>query len=228
MVEIGAGLGALTAPLAERAGRVIALEIDRGICKVLEDVVAEYANVELRLLDAMDFDWSVLEAPVKVVGNLPYSISSPLLFTLLENMNSWSSATLMLQKELAERLNAAPGGRSYGRLSVLLQTMCAMRVNMVVGPDNFFPRPDVDSLVFTLTPLPAPLVPQAEHAWFNQVVKAAFSQRRKTLLNSLSASLSIPKEDLLSKMEQAGINPSCRAETLDISQLAILAKALKA
>ncbi len=227
VVEIGAGLGALTLPLATRAAKVVALEIDRGIFQALQGIVAPFPNVEAKLMDAMDFDWSALNVPVRVVGNLPYSISSPLLFSLLENMGAWKSATLMLQRELAARLNAAPDTKAYGRLSVLLQSMCVMRENMVVGPDNFFPRPGVDSLVFTLTPREAPVVPKAEQAWFGQVVKAAFAQRRKTLLNSLGSVLPISRELLTCKLESAGFNPSCRAETLGVERLAALARALQ-
>ena len=226
VVEIGAGLGALTTELAMRAHKVIALEIDRGIFQVLSNILAPFDNVQARLMDAMDFDWQALDEPVKVVGNLPYSISSPLLFSLLENLGAWSSATLMLQKELAQRLNARPDSKAYGRLSVLVQSMCAMRENMVVGPDNFFPRPTVDSLVFTLTPLSEPLVPPDQQLWFNQVVKAAFAQRRKTLLNTLSASLPLSREQIADKLTQAGFNPSSRAESFSIVQLAELARAL--
>ena len=230
VVEIGAGLGALTLPLAAVAGQVIALEIDRGIFKVLEKVLEDElsacSNVELRLMDALDFDWAQLPAPVKVVGNLPYAISSPLLFTLLQNMPAWQSSTLMLQKELAERLSTAPGSKTYGRLSVLVQSLCHVQEQMVVGPHNFFPSPAVDSLVFTLTPRQTPLVAAHEQVWFSQVVKAAFAQRRKTLLNSLGAGLSMARGSVLAGLEQAGLKPSLRAESLSIEQLASLARAL--
>ena len=227
VVEIGAGLGALTLPLAMAAGRVIALEIDRGIFQVLKKLLCACLNVEARLMDAMDFNWTQLPTPVKVVGNLPYALSSPLLFILLQNLAAWQSATLMLQKELAERLNATPGGKAYGRLSVLVQSLCHMEEKMVVGPHNFFPRPTVDSLIFTLTPRQTPLVPTHEQAWFNQVVKAAFAQRRKTLLNTLNAGLSISRERLLTSLKHAGLEPTLRAESLHIEQLAHLARILR-
>ena len=226
VVEIGSGLGALTMELAQVANRVIALEIDRGVFQVLRELLQGAGNVELRQMDAMDFQWQELARPVKVVGNLPYSISSPLIFSLLENLNTWQNATLMLQKELAERLNAQPGSKAYGRLSVMVQCLCHMHIDMLVGPDNFFPKPTVDSLVFTLTPRPVPLVPALELAYFNQVVKAAFAQRRKTLLNSLGSGLPLSKEQLLAAIERAGLNPSVRAEILSIEQLAQLSRAL--
>ena len=226
VVEIGAGLGALTWHLAKYAGKVIALEIDRGIHQVLQNELNSFANVEVRLADAMDFNWHEVSPPLKVVGNLPYAISSPLLFTLLENLDAWQSATLMLQKELAQRLSASEGSRQYGRLSVLLQSFCEIENKMIVGPDSFFPKPSVDSLVFTLTPRLTPLVPLVEYGWFNQVVKAAFANRRKTLLNSLSGSLPMEKVKVGQALEQAGIDPNSRAESLSISRLADMARQL--
>lgn len=227
VVEIGAGLGALTAALRPLAQKVIALEIDRGVFQVLQELFKDAGNVELCLMDAMDFAWQELDQPVKVVGNLPYSISSPLIFSLLENLPAWRSATLMLQKELAERLSARPGSKAYGRLSVMLQCLCSIEHKMVVGPDNFFPRPGVDSLVFSLTPRTIPLVPSDEQPWFKQVVKAAFSQRRKTLLNSLGAGLNLEREQIQAAIEQAGLQPGQRAETLSIENLAQLGRCLR-
>lgn len=145
MVEIGAGLGALTLPLAQSAAKVWAVEVDRGIHAALLEVLAEAGadNVEPLLADALNLDWPDLAAraggPVVVAGNLPYAISSPLLFTLLDNLACWKRATLMVQKELAERLLSAPGVKDWGRMSVLVQTWCAVRRGMEVGPGQFSP-----------------------------------------------------------------------------------------
>jgi 16S rRNA (adenine1518-N6/adenine1519-N6)-dimethyltransferase len=228
VVEIGAGLGALTVPLAQQAGQVTALEIDRGVYQVLEQILAAYGNAKAMLQDALTFSWKDLKRPVKIVANLPYALSSPLLLNLLENITCWQSATLMLQKDLALRLNARPGARSYSRLSVLVQSRCRIEEHFQVGPDNFFPRPAVDSLVFTLTPLASPLVPAGEYDWFNQVVRAAFANRRKTLLNSLSASLAADKDRLAPLLRENGFDLTCRGETLDIGSLRRLAQALRA
>ncbi|MBI5521419.1 MAG: ribosomal RNA small subunit methyltransferase A [Desulfarculus sp.] len=235
VLEIGAGLGALTCACAELAARVVALEVDRGLHAVLAGLLAErgIANVDLRLADALDLDWPAIAAeaggPLVVVGNLPYAISSPLLFNLLENRALWRSATLMVQREVATRLLAAPGGKDYGRLTVLMQTWLEARPGMVVGPEQFFPRPAVDSQVLHLKPLEAPLVPLAGPAaeeWFSRVVKAAFSQRRKTLANSLAGGLNRPREEAAQAIAAAGLDPGRRAETLQPQELGRVAAAL--
>lgn len=234
VLEIGAGLGALTCPCAELAKRVVALEVDRGLHAVLAGLLAErgISNVDLRLMDALDLDWPALAGeaggPLTVVGNLPYAISSPLLFNLLENRSLWRSATLMVQREVATRLLAAPGGKDYGRLTVLMQTWLEARPLMMVGPEQFFPRPTVDSQVLHLRPLAQPLVPlagPAEEEWFGQVVKAAFSQRRKTLANSLAGGLGLPRGEAARAIEAAGLDPGRRAETLSPQELGRVAAA---
>ncbi|MCF8034091.1 MAG: 16S rRNA (adenine(1518)-N(6)/adenine(1519)-N(6))-dimethyltransferase RsmA [Desulfarculaceae bacterium] len=234
VLEIGAGLGALTLPLAGLADRVIALEVDRGIFAALGEVLAEAgaSNVEPRLADALRLDWEALAAevggPLRIVGNLPYSISSPLLFDLLDHRALWRGATLMLQKELARRLCSGPGGKDWGRLSVLVQMWCQVRPGMEVGPGQFFPRPAVASSVVHLAPRPAPaaeLGPEGQ-ASLSRAVKAAFSQRRKTLANSLAGGLSLPREAALSLLATAGVEPTRRAETLSLAEFAALARAL--
>jgi 16S rRNA (adenine1518-N6/adenine1519-N6)-dimethyltransferase len=234
VVEIGPGLGALTLPLAERAGRVRAVELDRGVCRALEEIVAAAGadNVELVHGDALGLDWPALAAraggPVLVVGNLPYSVSSPLLFRLLAAPAAWRRATLMLQEEVAVRLAAGPGSRDYGRLSVLVQAWCSLAVGLAVGPGQFFPRPKVASRVVHLEPLARPLAPEAaeDPAWFARVVKAAFSQRRKTLANSLAAGLGRERAGVAAALEAAGVDPRARAESLAIPELGRAAGAL--
>lgn len=234
VVEIGGGLGALTLALAPLARRVLALEVDRGLFPLLSELVAQAgaANVEVRLQDALTCDWAAQAAaagrPLVVVGNLPYSISSPLIFALVENRRHWRAATLMLQREVAARLGARPGGKDYGRLAVLVQTWCAVRPGLTLGPEQFFPRPAVDSRVVHLAPLATPLTPWAgaDEARYAAVVKAAFSQRRKTLINSLCAGLGVDKEAVGAALERAGIAPGRRAETLTIPELGQVAQAL--
>ena len=235
VVEIGAGLGALTLAAAAQAGRVIALELDRGVHVALEGILASsgVSNVELRHANALDFDWQAMAqeagAPVSVLGNLPYNISSQLLFRLIEARGAWRRATLMVQKEVAVRLMAGPGSRDYGRLSVVVQAWCGLEQGMKVGPDQFFPRPKVASQVVHLTPLPEPLLGEAgqeQAAWFSRVVKAAFSQRRKTLVNSLAGGLKRDRPEMAAALEKAGIEPSRRAETLSIAEFAALCQNL--
>lgn len=235
VLEIGAGLGALTLACAALARRVIALEVDRGVHQALTPILVQEgaANVDLRLQDALDLDWPALAQevgqPLVVVGNLPYAISSPLLFTLLENISRWRSATLMVQREVAVRLLAGPGGKDYGRLTVLLATWCRITPGPVVGPDQFFPRPQIDSQVVHLTPLeppPAALEGPGQVQWYSQVVKAAFSQRRKTLANSLAGGLGLERQAVAQALEAAGLEGSRRAETLAPGEFGRVAQAL--
>jgi 16S rRNA (adenine1518-N6/adenine1519-N6)-dimethyltransferase len=235
VVEIGPGLGALTLPLAALAGRVIALEVDLGVHEALLAVLAQAGavNVEARRQDALTFAWAAEAAAAgrrfKVVANLPYAIGSPLLLSLLESLGHWSSATLMVQREVAERLAAAPGRREYGRLSVLLQCWCKINLGVVVGPEQFFPRPQVESRVVHLTPRARPLADIAgleQAVWYAQVVKAAFGQRRKTLLNSLTGGLGRPRAEVEEVLKGEGIDTSRRAETLDPQELGGVARAL--
>jgi 16S rRNA (adenine1518-N6/adenine1519-N6)-dimethyltransferase len=235
VVEIGAGLGALTLVAASRAERVIAVELDRGVHAALRGILESsgVSNVELRHANALDIDWREIAdnagRPVNVLGNLPYNISSQLLFRLIDARGAWRRATLMVQKEVAVRLMAGPGSRDYGRLSVLVQVWCGLQQGMKVGPDQFFPRPKVASQVVHLTPLDEPLLgdaSQEQAAWFSRVVKAAFSQRRKTLANSLAGGLKRERPDMAAALEKAGIDPTRRAETLNIAEFAALSQTL--
>ena len=236
VVEIGAGLGALTLPLTRSATKVWAVEVDRGIHAALLEVLDQAGadNVEPLLADALTLDWPDLAAqaggPVVVAGNLPYAISSPLLFTLLDNLACWKRATLMVQKELAERLLSAPGVKDWGRMSVLVQTWCAVRRGMEVGAGQFFPRPAVASQVVHLEPLARPAAdlegPQARDN-YAKVVKAAFSQRRKMLANSLAGGLRRERGPVAQALERAGVEPTRRAETLSIAEFAAVTRELE-
>ncbi len=234
VLEIGPGLGALTMAAAGLAAKVIALEVDRGVFEVLGRILAEkgITNVEPRLQDVLKVDWRELAAkagsPLVILSNLPYNITSPLLFNLMKAPSCWRSATMMIQREVADRLVAKPGGKQWGRLSVMVQTYCNVRQGMVIGRKQFFPEPKVESQVVHLNLRESPMVPIAEQApqWFGEVVKAAFSQRRKTVANSLAAGLGRERTAIAEALEAAGINPGMRAEQMDINQLGVIAEAL--
>lgn len=235
VLEIGSGLGALTLPLSELAEKVIAVEVDRGVYQVLLKIIEEHGSgrVEPLLADALKLDWAALakEAgrPLLLAGNLPYAITSPLIFNLLDALDCWKRAAFMVQNEVAARLLTPPGSKGYGRMSVLVQTFCRVSPSLTLGPDQFFPRPAVDSRVILLEPYAEPLVAFSgpeEQEVFNRVVKAAFSQRRKTLLNSVSGGLAMPKDQVQRAVAQAGLDPGARAETLSPPEFGLLAQAL--
>jgi 16S rRNA (adenine1518-N6/adenine1519-N6)-dimethyltransferase len=221
VVEIGAGLGALTAHLAARAARVIAVERDRELAEVLRRELGGHPRVEVREANALTVDLAPL-APVLVVGNLPYNIASPLLFRLLEQRASIRSATLMLQLELAERLVALPGGRTYGAPSVLCQRAAEVRLCFVVRRGAFVPRPRVDSAVIRLAMRP----PTESDAAVDEVVHAAFRFRRKMLRRGLSATY--PPAAVHWALASAGVDGDRRAETLSVAEFEALARSLAA
>jgi len=236
VIEIGSGLGALTLPLANLAKQIITLEIDYAIfgkLLVMLNNIGVINKVELRLMDALKFDWATeahnVGRRVKVIANLPYSISSLFLFKLLDNLSYWTSATLMFQRELAERLLAFPGGYKYSQLSVLVQCWCEVKAGLVLGPEYFFPRPLVQSQIIHLFPRKYPLVnflSLKQKIWYVHVVKAAFCQRRKTILNSLVSGLGRSKLEVKTALNQAGVNLVRRAETLNPYELGLIAHKL--
>ncbi len=234
VVEIGAGTGALTRRLAARAGRLVAVEIDRDLVGPLQAAFAAQPSVEVLAADALDLDLPGLAARLGrrlvVVGNVPYNISSPLLFALIEARGAIERMVLMLQREFAERLAAAPGSPAYGALSVLAQLHLVIDARFHVPPGAFRPPPAVESTVLTLTPRSAPAVPLDDPTRFRRVVRAAFAQRRKTLLNALRAAKLGPAapDALAARLEAAGIEPARRGETLSIEEFARLDRALAA
>lgn len=225
VVEIGAGLGELTLCLAGAAARVIAVERDREMLAVLEQRLAERPNVTLRPQNALELDLGALEAPtpLSVVGNLPYNIASPLLFHLLDQAQHLRAATLMVQKEVAQRLCAPSGSRTYGAPSVLCQARAEVRYGFTVGRGAFYPAPRVDSAVVKLTVHAEPRI-RAPYPLFRAVVRAAFGQRRKTLRRALRGPFSRQAVD--AALEQAGLEPTLRAERLEVEQFDALARAL--
>lgn len=227
VVEIGPGEGALTGELAGRAGRVIAIEIDRELVATLR---GRFPGVEVLEADARTWDYGLLARPpggrVLVVGNLPYSTGKPILMALVTARRAIDEMALMLQREVADRLAAPPGSKVYGSLSVLTQLSCDVRVAFRVLPGAFRPPPKVESAVVHLTVLSGPRVPLADERRFVLVVRGAFAQRRKMLANALAGSLGVPVETVRRAAEDAGIDPNRRAETLGIREFADLATRL--
>ncbi|MBQ3931411.1 MAG: ribosomal RNA small subunit methyltransferase A [Firmicutes bacterium] len=260
VVEIGPGKGALTCTLAERAARVIAVELDSSVIPLLKGNLAGASNVEVVNEDILKFDWSRVvgnsfatekqfnspqadakteqdpEKPcnsgvLRIVGNLPYYITTPILLGILEKNVPAKSITVMVQKEVAERICAGPGGKDYGVLSISLQYYADCSYVLDVPAEYFTPRPKVDSAVVHMTLKKERLLATKEEPQFFALVKKVFSQRRKTLVNSLvgycpaSGAAPLQKEDILKALESCGIDERRRPETLSIEEFAALSRA---
>jgi 16S rRNA (adenine1518-N6/adenine1519-N6)-dimethyltransferase len=224
VLEIGPGLGHLTAELAARAGRVMVIELDDRLLPALQKGFAGCANVEIVHADALEFDYGSLTGSWKVVANLPYYISTPLIERLIRWRAKFTSLTLMLQKEVAERISAPPGGKEYGVLSIMVQLHAEAVIAFTVPPGAFTPQPKVDSAVVRLGVRRQPAVPVDNEPFFEQVVKAAFSQRRKTLRNSLGAIMD--RSVAADAAASAGVSPDRRPETLSLEEFGRMAAAL--
>jgi 16S rRNA (adenine1518-N6/adenine1519-N6)-dimethyltransferase len=224
VLEIGPGEGALTGELAARAGRVVALEVDPALVTRLRD---RFPAVEVVEADARTWDYAAAERPeggrVLVAANLPYSVGKPILMALVRARTAIDEMALMLQREVAERVAAPPGGKTYGSLSVLTQVSCDVRVAFRVPPGAFRPPPKVESAVLHLRVLDVPRVPVPDEARFRAVVRAAFAQRRKTLANALSAGFGLSSDRVRAALAAVGIDPTRRAETVTIPEFAALA-----
>jgi len=231
VVEVGPGLGEMTEALARLAKRVIAVEIDARLVEILKKKLEDWPNVEVVQSDVLRVDFKSFlkkeEHPVKVVANLPYQITTPLLFRFIEARGVFSTFTLMLQREVAERMAASPGGKEYGRLSVLIQMFLDLSVRFFIPPTAFFPSPKVESAVVHMVWKEKPMVDKQDEEWFIKVVKASFGYRRKTLVNALKHSRLPLPESTGSKMEKVGIDPQRRPETLTIAEFIRLAEALR-
>lgn len=224
LVEIGPGLGALTRPLLERAGRLHVIEIDRELLPPLREICGDAPGLTIHAADALRFDFARLAedgSPLRLVGNLPYNISTPLLFHVLESASRIRDMHFMLQKEVVERIVAAPGAAAYGRLTATLAARAQASALFTVAPGAFRPPPQVESAVLRLVPRPPPF-PLASLAAYDRIVTAAFAQRRKTLANALRGSLSADA------IAAAGVDPRARAETLAPADFARLADACPA
>lgn len=229
VVELGAGLGHLTRALAATGAKVVAVERDRDLVKVLQEELKTLPNVRIEAANAADLDFeAVAGAPRPVVaGNLPYQLSSPILFEVLEQRTHLKRAVFLLQKEVAQRIAAPPGGREYGLLSVLLQAFAHVEVAFEVSAHRFHPPPKVDSAVAVIELLEKPRADVRDVARFTKLVKASFAQRRKTLLNSLkSGRLVEDPAQLVAALQRAGIDGTRRAETLSPAEFATLEREL--
>ena len=231
IVEVGPGLGEMTLALARLAKYVIAIEIDAKLVEVLKKKSADFPNVEVVKSDILKVDFKHFfkkeGQPIKVVANLPYQISTPLLFRFIEAKEVFSTLTLMLQREVAERMVAPAGGKDYGPLSIFVQLFLDLSICFFIKPSAFFPSPKVESAVVHMVWKEKPMIEANHEEWFKSVVKAGFGYRRKTLANALKHSeLSLP-DSIESRMEKVGIDPRRRPETLTIQEFVRLAEALK-
>ena len=220
IVEIGPGQGALTWPLLTRCNRLTAIELDRDLVPILREKAPKFGDLDVINADVLEFDFARLEAgqSLRIVGNLPYNISTPLMFHLLESLAQIEDMHFMVQKEVAERIVAGPGDSHYGRLSVMLQYRCDCQYLFDVPPESFSPPPRVDSAVIRLLPRSRPLAEVDDYALFARIVQSAFGQRRKTIANSLKGLVT------RQAIEAAGIDPSLRAENLEITDFARLGR----
>ncbi|MEW6408599.1 MAG: 16S rRNA (adenine(1518)-N(6)/adenine(1519)-N(6))-dimethyltransferase RsmA [Nitrospirota bacterium] len=226
VVEIGAGTGLMTGMISERVQKVIAIELDRRLCERLRRDLTTYRNVEIVEGDALYYPYESIKGSFKVVANLPYYITTPIIFRLLSAKAKINGMTLMIQKEVAERIVASPGNKDYGVLSVVIQFYTKPEIAFAVPRKLFRPPPEVDSSVLKISILDKPSIEVKDESYFIHIVRIAFSQRRKMLINSLKAvgiGIEVIRETLLS----AGIDPTRRAETLSIEEFGRLSDALK-
>ena len=232
VIEIGPGVGVLTQLLAEHAAQVVAIEIDKGLIPILQETLQEFPNAEVVNEDVLRCDLKSLIAArhpkgaVRFVGNLPYYITTPIIMKILEDRVQADSITVMVQKEVADRLQALPGNKTYGAITVAVRFYCEV-VKVVSAPKEvFYPRPNVDSTVIRLDIRKKPPVELLDEAAFFAVVKAGFGQRRKTLHNALTGLYGLDKAKAGEVLSKAGIDPGRRAETLDLQEFAALANAV--
>jgi 16S rRNA (adenine1518-N6/adenine1519-N6)-dimethyltransferase len=231
VLEVGPGLGALTAELLPRVARLVAVELDHRMVEYLEKSLGSHDTLEVVAADILRVDLSAAltarhSGPWKVVANLPYNISTQVLFLFLEERQLFSLLLLMLQKEVGDRLVAGPGSKDYGILSVMFQMYFDMKREILVRPGAFRPVPKVDSVVLSFSPLPTSRMPLADHELFRSVVRASFSQRRKTLRNCLRGIAGLPEETVLRCLADSAIDPGRRGETLTLQEFAALTGAL--
>ncbi|MEN6374522.1 MAG: 16S rRNA (adenine(1518)-N(6)/adenine(1519)-N(6))-dimethyltransferase RsmA [Smithella sp.] len=234
VVEIGAGIGVLTENLAQKCRKIIAVELDENLVGVLKDKLAVYNNAEIHSGNILKLDFNSISCTykhkVKVIGNVPYNISSPLIFHLLASRSAIDDFVLMLQKEVVERLVAVPNNKSYGVPSVLLQMFASVEKVFNVPAACFYPQPKVESAVIRGTFLKKPVVELYNEVFFTQLVRAAFAQRRKMLINNLknaSIMANIGENVLQNILDSAGIDGRRRGETLSVAEYALLSNLLQ-
>lgn len=233
ILEIGAGIGVLTAELAYLADKVVSIEIDKRLIPVLSETMKGFDNIKVINADVLKLDLAALikeefgDMPVAVCANLPYYITSPIIMNILESRLPIASLTVMVQKEAAQRICAAPGSRAVGAVSLAVRYYADPQVLFQVDRASFMPAPEVDSTVIRLDIRKEPPV-QVEEEMFFRVVKGAFSQRRKTLANTLSSFFGQKKEDIMALLEEAGVSGGLRAEQLTIEQFAAISNTFSA
>ena len=238
-VEIGPGLGALTIQIARGAGKVIAIEVDRGLVTALSEVLEGAQNVEIVQGDALKIDFDQLIGEMtdgeygnsgkkyKLMANLPYYITSPIIMHLLLGRFNISMMVIMIQAEVAERLAASPGSKAYGALSLAVQYFTEPDILFRVPRTVFYPKPSVDSAVVRLSVRAEPAVAVRDETAFFKTIRAAFGKRRKTLLNALTGStLGIDREACLRALKNSGIDPGRRGETLSLAEFAVLTESI--
>ena len=233
VLEIGPGIGTMTQYLCEAARQVVAGEIDKMLIPILEDTLSEYDNVEVINQDVLKVDIKSLAdeknngKPIKVVANLPYYITTPIIMGLFESGVPIDSITIMVQKEVADRMQTGPGSKDYGALSLAVQYYATAKVILNVSATCFMPRPNVDSAVIKLTRHKEPTVNVADEKLMFKIIRASFNQRRKTLVNGLknSPELSFSKEQIVKAIEKIGKPETIRGEALTLEEFAELANA---
>lgn len=234
VLEIGPGIGTMTQYLAESAGEVVAVEIDKALIPILQDTLSEYDNVTVMNDDILKVDIHKIVQeknagkPIKVVANLPYYITTPIIMGLFESQVPLKSITIMVQKEVADRMQVGPGTKDYGALSLAVQYYAKPEIVANVPPNCFIPRPNVGSAVIRLTRYEVPPVQVKDEKKMFALIRASFNQRRKTLVNGLgnAAGLNVSKEQVLQALEKMGMSPTVRGETFTLEQFAALSDLL--
>lgn len=232
VLEIGPGIGTMTQYLAESAGEVVAVEIDRALIPILQDTLSAYDNVTIINEDILKVDvQQIVEErnqgrPIKVVANLPYYITTPIIMSLLENHVPLQSITIMVQKEVAERMQVGPGTKEYGALSLAVQYYARPEIVAHVPANCFMPRPNVDSTVIRLTRYDEPPVEVKDERHMFALIRASFNQRRKTLANGLANGMGISREQVNAALEEMGLPATIRGEALTLEQFARLSNLL--
>ena len=232
IIEVGPGIGTLTREMASRAGALMAVEIDNNLIPILADTLGDFENVKIVNEDIIKADIRGLidenldGGPVKLVANLPYYITTPIIMRFLEENINVTDIVVMVQKEVAERMNAQPGGKDFGALSVAVQYYCDTEIVAKVPRHLFVPQPNVDSIVIALRVRPERKYRVDSEDLFFKVVKAAFGQRRKTLLNSIASMGNLSKDMVKEALEEAGIDPKRRGETLSLDEFANLSNVI--
>lgn len=230
VLEIGPGIGTMTQYLAEAAGKVVAVEIDRNLLPILQETLADYGNVKVIHTDVLSLDLEKLVQeenggrPIKVVANLPYYITTPIIMALFEQHVPLANVTVMVQKEVAARMKSGPGSKDYGALSLAVQYYAEPYIVANVPCNCFMPRPNVDSAVIRLTRYEEPPVQVKDEKMLFKIIRASFNQRRKTLQNGLnnSSELNFTKDQIAAAIAEAGFSPSVRGEALTLEQFAKL------